>query len=99
MKKNVKTKVRKVEQKPASIGKISIKPYTDPNAENMGLEKYNYVVFPNTFQIETLAAIEVNGKTRYLNGLNEFAPEIKAIKDPEKKAAKIKKHTRSCSNS
>ena len=92
MKKNVKNKVRKVEviKEPVSVGKISIKPYTDPNAENMGLEKYNYVVFPNTFQVETLAAVEVNGKTRYLNGLNEFAPEIKAIKDPEKKEARIK---------
>jgi len=92
MKKSVKTKVRKVEveKKPISIGKISIKPYTDPNSENMGLEKYNYVVFPNTFQIETLAAVEVNGKTRYLNGLNEFAPEIKQIQDEEKRASKIK---------
>jgi len=92
MKKSVKTKVIKVEveQKPISVGKISIKPYTDPNSENMGLEKYNYVVFPNTFQIETLAAVEVNGKTRYLNGLNEFAPEIKQIQDEEKKASKIK---------
>ena len=90
MKKNVKTKVRKVTQKPTAVGKVSIKPYTDPNAENMGLEKYNYVVFPNTFQVETLAAVQVNGKTRYLNGLNEFAPEIKAIKDPEKKEAKIR---------
>jgi len=90
MKKNVKTKTKKVEKSTPVMGKISIKPYTDPNAENMGLEKYNYVVFPNTFQIETLAAIEVNGKTRYLNGLNEFAPEIKQIEDPEKKAAKIK---------
>lgn len=73
-----------------NVGKVSIKAYTDPNQENMGLEKYNYVVFPNTFQVETLAAIEQNGKTRYLTGLNEFAPEIKQIKDPEKKKAVIK---------
>ena len=73
-----------------NLGKVSIKAYTDPTLENMGLEKYNYVVFPNTFQVETLAAIEQNGKTRYLTGLNEFAPEIKQIKDPEKKKAIIK---------
>ena len=73
-----------------NLGKVSIKAYTDPNQENMGLEKYNYVVFPNTFQVETLAAIEQNGKTRYLTGLNEYAPEVKQIKDPEKKSAVIK---------
>jgi hypothetical protein len=73
-----------------TIGKVTVKPYTDPNQENMGLEKYNYVVFPNTFQVESLAAVEQNGKTRYLTGLNEFAPEVKQIKDPEKRKAVIK---------
>ena len=77
-------------QKLETMGKVSIKAYTDPNQENMGLEKYNYVVFPNTFQVETLAAIEQNGKTRYLTGLNEYAPEVKQIKDPERKSAVIK---------
>jgi hypothetical protein len=73
-----------------NLGKVSIKVFTDPNQENMGLEKYNYVVFPNTFQVETLAAIEQNGKSRYLTGLNEFAPEIKLIKDADKRKAVIK---------
>lgn len=77
-------------QKLETMGKVSIKAFTDPNQENMGLEKYNYVVFPNTFQVETLAAIEQNGKTRYLTGLNEYAPEVKQIKDPERKSAVIK---------
>jgi len=77
-------------QKLENLGKVSIKVFTDPNQENMGLEKYNYVVFPNTFQVETLAAIEQNGKSRYLTGLNEFAPEIKLIKDPDKRKAVIK---------
>lgn len=72
-----------------NLGKVSIKPYTDPNQENLGLEKYNYVVFPNTFQVETLAAIEQNGKSRYLTGLNEFAPEVKQIADLEKRKATI----------
>jgi len=72
-----------------NLGKVSIKPYTDPNQENLGLEKYNYVVFPNTFQVETLAAIEQNGKSRYLTGLNEFAPEVKQIADLEKRKAII----------
>ncbi len=72
------------------MGKVTIKPYTDPNQENMGLEKYNYVVFPNTFQVETLAAVEQNGKMRYLTGLNEFAPEVKLIKETARKNAVIK---------
>lgn len=73
-----------------NMSKVTIKPYTDPNQENMGLEKYNYVVFPNTFQVETLAAVEQNGKMRYLTGLNEFAPEVKQIKDTQQKEAVIK---------
>jgi len=77
-------------EKLENLGKVSIKVFTDPNQENMGLEKYNYVVFPNTFQVETLAAIEQNGKSRYLTGLNEFAPEIKLIQDPDKRKAVIK---------
>jgi hypothetical protein len=72
-----------------TVGKVSIKAYCDPTQENMGLENYGYVVFPNTFQVETLAAVEQNGKARYLSGLNEFAPEIKQIKDTEKKKAII----------
>ena len=70
-------------------GKVSIKPYCDPTKENMGLENYGYVVYPGTMQIETLAAVESNGKLRYLTGLNEFAPEVKQITDPEKRAAII----------
>lgn len=71
-------------------GKISIKPFCDNTVENMGLEKYSYVVFPGTQQVEPLAAIEQNGKTRYVTGLNEFAPDIKKISDPEKQKAVIK---------
>lgn len=73
-----------------SAGKISIKPFCDPTVENMGLENYNYVVYPGTFQVENLAAVEQNGKTRYLTGLNEFAPEVKNILDDEKRKAVIK---------
>lgn len=79
------------ETKPAEFtGRISIKPYSDPNIENMGLENYGEVVFPGTAQVETLACIEQNGKLRYMNGLNEFAPEVKQIKNPEEKAAVIR---------
>lgn len=71
-------------------GAITIKPYFDPNRSNMGLEKYGMTLFDGVFHEEQLACIEVNGIRRYLTGLNEFAPEIKMIKDPDAKAARIK---------
>jgi hypothetical protein len=71
-------------------GKVRVKAYCDPTNENMGLENYNYVVFPNTFQVESLAAVEQNGKVIYLTGLNEFAPFVKSIKDEQKRTAVIK---------
>ncbi len=69
---------------------ITIKPYFIPDKENMGLEKYEMVVFPDVIQEEQMACIEENGVIRYLTGLNEFAPEVVHIKDPEKKTAVIK---------
>lgn len=71
-------------------GKISIKPYVDNKIKNMGLENYDLVVHDGVFHEEQLAAIETNGVTRYLTGLNEFAPEIKLIQDEKVKKAKIK---------
>lgn len=37
-----------------------------------------------------MACLEQNGQVRYLNGLDETAPEVKTISDPEKKEARIK---------
>lgn len=71
-------------------GTITIKPYFDPNRSNMGLEKYGMTLFDGVFHEEQLACIEVNGIKRYLTGLNEFAPDIKTIKDPDAKEARIK---------
>ncbi len=71
-------------------GTITIKPNVRPNVPNMGLENYGMVVFPGTNQMEPMACIEQNGKLRYLNGLDETAPEVKGIKDEEKRNAKIK---------
>ena len=70
--------------------KITIKPYVETNVYNMGLEKYNLALFEGVFHEEQLGAIEVNGQIQYLTGLNEFAPEIKKIADPDERAAKIK---------
>lgn len=70
-------------------GNIRILPFVDGNNENMGLENYNMVVFPGTGQTEDLAAIEFNGVTRYITGLNEFAPEVRNIADKEQRDAVI----------
>lgn len=71
-------------------GAISVKPYFDPNISNLGLEKYGMSLYDGVFHEEQLACIERNGITRYITGLNEFAPEVKLIKDPEVREAKVK---------
>ena len=47
----------------------------------MGLEKYGLSLHDGVYHEEQLACIENNGIKRYVTGLNEFAPEIKLIKD------------------
>lgn len=69
--------------------KVSIKTFFDPNMENMGLEKYGMVLYDGVTHTEQLACLENNGITRYLTGLNEFAPEVKKLKT-EERDAKIK---------
>ena len=64
---------------------ISIKPYFNPNVTNMGLENYNMTLFDNVWHHESLGCSERNGIIRYVTGLNEFAPEIKALAIPERK--------------
>lgn len=70
-------------------GNISIKPYFDPEMSNLGLEKYGLSLFDGVFHEEQLACLEQNGIKRYLTGLNEYAPDVKNIKDPEQREAKI----------
>jgi len=82
------TKVEVIE--PTLPKKVSIKVYFDPAQENMGLEKYGMVLYEGVLHTEQLACLERNGVKRYVTGLNEFAPEIKLMEDPEAKAAKIK---------
>ena len=74
----------------AKSGPISIKPFFDSKVNNMGLEKYGLSLFEGVFHEEQLACIEQNGIKRYVTGLNEFAPEVKLIRDPDAKAARIK---------
>lgn len=79
-----------LEEKFKNAGRISIRPNFNPKVPNMGLENYGMVIMPGTKQREPMACIEEHGQIRYLNGLDEAAPEVKSIKDPEKKAARIK---------
>jgi hypothetical protein len=74
----------------AKSGPIAVRPFFDDQVNNMGLEKYGLSLFEGVFHEEQLACIEQNGIKRYITGLNEFAPEVKLIKDPEAKAARIK---------
>jgi hypothetical protein len=69
---------------------IFVRTFVRKDKQNMGLEKWDMALFDGIHHSEQLAAIERNGIKRYLTGLNEFAPEIKLIADPEVKAAKIK---------
>jgi len=71
-------------------GSITVKPYFDPKVSNLGLENYGVSLFDGVFHEEEIALIERNGIKRYLTGLNEFAPEVKLIQDPDQKASKIK---------
>jgi len=69
---------------------IKIKAYCDPTKSNLGLEKYDQAIFPGVCHKEQLSLYENNGVKRYITGLNEFAPDVKLISDPEKREAKIK---------
>tara|TARA_R100000654_G_scaffold29138_3_gene53784 strand:- start:1925 stop:2944 length:1020 start_codon:yes stop_codon:yes gene_type:complete len=72
---------------------IAIRPYFNPNKENMGLEKYGLAMHDGVWHQESLACLEINGVKRYVTGLNEFAPEVKMLPPGEKKAkiAEIRK--------
>jgi|TARA_R100000084_G_scaffold52193_1_gene21725 hypothetical protein len=82
------TIVEKYQQQKKS-STIAIRPYFDPNRENMGLEQYGLALHDGVWHQESLACLEINGVKRYVTGLNEFAPEVKSL-DPKKKKQKIK---------
>jgi len=74
----------------SKTGAITVKPYFDPEATNLGLEKYGMSLFDGVFHEEQLACIEMNGIKRYITGLNEFSPDVRLIVDVEAKEAKIR---------
>lgn len=73
-----------------SAGRICIRPFVDASVKNMGLEKYDMCLFPETKHKEQLAALEVNGVVKYITGLDEFAPEVQNIRNKEERDAIIK---------
>jgi hypothetical protein len=69
---------------------ISVKPFFDPNVQNMGLEKYGITLYDGVFHEEQLACTERNGIKQYITGLNEFSADVKLIPDKDAREAKIK---------
>lgn len=84
------TKVEIESSSRRGLGKMSIKAFFDPNKENMGLEQYGLTLYDGVYHEEQLACLENNGIKRYITGLNEFAPDVKGIKDKDQRNAKIK---------
>jgi hypothetical protein len=68
---------------------IAIRPYFDPNKQNMGLENYGMALYDGVWHEESLACLELNGVKRYVTGLNEFAPDVKKLA-PAEKELKVK---------
>ncbi|MFN7584088.1 MAG: hypothetical protein ACK5P0_01890, partial [bacterium] len=78
-----------VGRNPAKKTSLAIRPFFDPNLDNMGLQNYGITLFDGVVHSEQLACIERNGVVQYLTGLNEFAPDIKLL-NPEDKEARVK---------
>jgi hypothetical protein len=68
---------------------IAIRPFFNPNKDNMGLQNYGMALHEGVWHEESLACLEMNGVKRYLTGLNEFAPEVKRL-SPGEREIKIK---------
>ena len=81
------TIVEKYQQKKDQT--VAIRPYFNPDKENMGLEAYGMSLHEGVWHQESLACLELNGIKRYVTGLNEFAPEVKKL-SPGEKEVKIK---------
>lgn len=72
-----------------SHSSIAVRPFTENTSDNMGLSRYEMVLFEGIFHEEPLICLESNGIRRYKTGLNEFAPELKSLPE-EERLAKIK---------
>ena len=65
---------------------IAIRPYVEHSVDNMGLQRYDMVLFDNIMHSEPIVCLEQNGVKRYVTGLNEFAPEVQNLPEEEKQA-------------
>lgn len=65
-------------------GAIAIRPFFNPQKQNMGLENYGMALHEGVWHEESLACLELNGVKRYVTGLNEFAPDVKMLPPAEK---------------
>ena len=63
---------------------ITVRPFFDSRTSNMGLEDYNMTLFDGVTHTEQIACLENNGVTRYITGLNEYAPEIKLLNSEDR---------------
>ncbi len=70
---------------------IRVMPFvTGKPDDNFGLTKYNEVLFPGTDQKISLVCLEKNGASRYITGLDEFAPEVLGLAPERKKAVQTR---------
>ena len=58
---------------------LRIKPFVNGSSKVLGLDKYNEVLFPGTKQRYAISAIEVDGKMRYITGLDEESLTIRRL--------------------
>ena len=65
---------------------ITVRPFFDSRTSNMGLEDYGMTLFDGVTHTEQIACLENNGVTRYITGLNEYAPEIKLLPADERES-------------
>lgn len=72
--------------------RVTIRPYYDEGAVNMGLEKYQTPLFDYTQHTYEIAAIQEGNNIRFLTGLNPYAPELTRLRETDKEAyeAKVK---------
>ena len=68
---------------------IAIRPYFNPERENMGLETYGMSLHEGVWHQESIACLEMNGVKRYVTGLNEFSPDVKRLA-PGEREIKVK---------
>jgi len=68
---------------------IAVRPFFNPDKQNMGLENYSMSLYDGVYHEESLACLEMNGVKRYVTGLNEFAPDVKRLA-PGEKEIKVK---------